>query len=263
VLGAVIGDIAGSRFERNSLKSKDFVLFTPQCSITDDSVMTLAVAEAVLRSSQEKEKLGRETVRAMQAFGRRWAKGCYGARFAHWLASSEPEPYGSFGNGAAMRVSPCAWAAVSFEDALEMARRVTEVTHNHPEGLKGAAAVTGVIWLARHGASLAEIRASVTTTWYPLDFTLDEIRTGYDFDASCQGSVPQAIEAFLESKGFEDAVRNAVSLGGDSDTIAAMTGSMAEAFYGIPEAMRIQALEFLDDPLRDVIARFERAFPHA
>ena len=260
MLGAVIGDIAGSRFEWKNCKSKDFTLLTPECRITDDSVMTLAIAQALLNTEKEREALGDEAVRCMQNFGRRWAQGCYGGSFARWLASPSPKPYGSFGNGAAMRVSACAWAADSLENALDMACRVTEVTHNHPEGLKGASAVTAAIWLALHGADKEEIRRHIVDHYYELDFSLDEIRPSYAFDVSCQGSVPQAIVAFLESESYEDAVRNAVSIGGDSDTIAAICGSVAEAFYGIPRRLRDRALKFLDFELQDIAKKFESSY---
>ena len=261
MLGAVIGDIVGSRFEWNNHKSKDFELLTPQCRVTDDSVMTLAIAQAVLESDGQREALAKNAVAAMRAFGRRWARGCYGGRFSRWLASDDPKPYGSFGNGSAMRVSSCAWAASSLNDALDMARRVTMVTHDHPEGIRGAEAVTAVIWFARYGESSEAIRKKMADSWYALDFTLDEIRDDYTFDVSCQGSVPQAIECFLEADDFEDAIRNAVSLGGDSDTIAAMAGSMAQARFGIPDALRIRIRPWLDQPLLDVLDSFEARFP--
>ena len=260
MLGAVIGDIAGSRFEWNNTKSKDFEFFAPGCRITDDSVMTLAIARAILDSAGRRDRLGAEAVRCMQSFGRRWARGCYGGSFSRWLMSEHPRPYGSWGNGSAMRVSACAWAASSLEDALDMARRVTEVTHDHPEGIRGAEAVTAAIWLARQGEGREAIRRHVEKRYYPLDFTLDDIRPGYGFDVSCQGSVPQAIEAFLESEDFEDAVRNAISLGGDSDTIGAMAGSIAEAFYGIPRTFRDRASDYLPSELEDVVKEFELSY---
>ena len=261
MIGAIVGDIVGSRFEWRNIKSKKFELLTPECHITDDSVMTLAVARAILDCTDGWEKLSENAVDSMQYFGRRWARGCYGGRFSRWLDSTDPHPYGSFGNGSAMRVSPCAWAASSMEEALDMARRVTVVTHDHPEGIRGAEAVTAVIWLARQGKSNSDIRSCMESSWYSLNFTLDDIRERYAFDVSCQGSVPQAIEAFLEADGFEDAVRNAVSIGGDSDTIAAMTGSMAEARYGVPDSLRTRILSYLDRPLVDVLEGFERRFP--
>lgn len=261
MLGAIIGDIAGSRFEWNNHKSKDFTLFSPQCTITDDSVMTLAIAQAILDAEASHADLGSEAVRCMRFFGRRWARGCYGGSFTRWLESEEPRPYNSFGNGAAMRVSPCGWAATSLDEALTMARKVTEVTHDHPEGIKGAQAVTSAIWLARNGSSREEIRAHIEEFYYPLDFTLRDIRPSYSFDVSCQGSVPQAIVAFLESKNFEDALRNAISLGGDSDTLAAIAGSIAEAYYGVPQFMRRKVVNWLDSALWSVVESFEGRFP--
>ncbi len=259
MLGAIIGDIVGSRFEFNNLKSKDFALFTRHCFPTDDSNMTLAVALAILRSKGDMRALSENAVVSMQEVGRKYPRG-FGGHFRLWVFSDDPRPYGSWGNGAAMRVSPCAWAASSMEEALVMADAVTKVTHNHPEGIKGACAVTAAIFLARQGASIPEIREHIQQTYYPLVFTLDEIRPDYDFDVSCQGSVPQAIEAFLESTSFEDAIRNAISIGGDSDTIAAITGSIAEAYYGIPNHIRQQAMMFLDQPRLAILEAFEQEY---
>lgn len=264
MLGAVLGDIVGSRFEWNNIKSTNFDLLTPECRITDDSVMTLAVAKAVYRvksGQAARESLGDEAAHWMRAFGNRWAKGSYGGRFAQWLKSGEPHPYGSFGNGSAMRVSACAWAGDSLEDALDMARRVTEVTHDHPEGIKGAEAVAEAIWMARAGESESVIRKTLEQKYYALNFTLDAIRPAYRFDVSCQGSVPQALCAFLESSDYESAIRNAISLGGDSDTLAAMAGSVAEAAYGIPEYLREEALIRLPQELQTVVREFELLCP--
>lgn len=261
MLGAVIGDIVGSRFERTPHKSKDFSLFTSACRPTDDSVMTLAIAQALLECPDLSE-LSSTTVRCMRDLGRTYPHCGYGGRFLRWLMAKEAQPpYGSFGNGSAMRVSACAFAAGSRTEALNMARLVTQVSHDHPEGLKGAAAVTDVIWMAREGKSTETIRDHVCRHYYPLDFTLDEIRPNYRFDVTCMGSVPQAIVAFLESTGFEDALRNAISLGGDSDTLAAMAGGMAQARYGIPPSLREQALSFLDAPLISIVNAFEKRFP--
>ncbi len=264
MLGAVLGDIVGSRFEWNNVKSTDFELLTQESRITDDSVMTLAVAQAVCRVKSGLApygSLGAEAVHWMQSFGRRWARGCYGGRFARWLESEAPCPYGSFGNGAAMRVSACAWAAGSLDEALDMARRVTEVTHDHPEGIKGAEAVTEALWLARQGESKDEIRNRLEKKYYALDFTLEEIRPTYGFDVSCQGSVPQALRAFLESTNYESAIRNAVSLGGDSDTLAAIAGSVAEAAFGMPDHLRNEAMRRLPNELQCVVREFESRWP--
>lgn len=259
MLGAIIGDVVGSRFERYNYKSKDFKLFTPECRPTDDSNMTLAVAQAFLRAKADRSDLAEQAVASMRELGAKYPYG-YGGRFAAWLVSDDPQPYGSWGNGSAMRVSPCAWAAASLEEALRFSDAVTAVTHDHPEGLKGARAVTAAIWLARTGADKQTIREHIQQNYYPLDFTIDGIRPSYRFDVSCQGSVPQAIEAFLESESFEDAVRTAVSLGGDSDTIGAITGSIAEAFYGVPAAIGAMAMTYLDDTQRDILTRFSQKF---
>ena len=256
MLGAIIGDIAGSRFEWENCKSKEFELFTDDCGPTDNSNMTLAVAKAIVTADGDWDKLPELAVDCMREFGRKYPHG-YGGRFREWLRSDDPRPYRSWGNGSAMRVSPCAWAAASPEEALRLSDAVTNVTHNHPEGIKGARAITAAVWLARQGAGIPEIRKHIQENYYPLDFTLDGIRESYRFDVSCKGSVPQAIEAFLESTGFEDAVRNAVSIGGDSDTIAAMAGSIAEAYYGIPFRLRGEALEFMDGTQAGVLNVFE------
>ncbi|MBR2823250.1 MAG: N-6 DNA methylase [Clostridia bacterium] len=259
MLGAIVGDISGSRFEWRNLKSKEFDLLTYHCHLTDDSNMTLAVAQAILQSKKDWSDLPEEAVKAMRELGKKYPHG-YGSRFKQWLLSAEPQPYGSWGNGSAMRVSPCAWAAGSLEEALLLSDAVTGVTHNHPEGIKGARAITSAIWMARNGSSILEIRDHIHDHYYPLDFTLDQIREEYSFDVSCQGSVPQAIEAFLESTGFEDAIRNAISIGGDSDTIAAMAGSIAEAYYGIPADIRKHALTFLDETQLGIVMAFEQQY---
>ncbi len=260
MLGAIIGDIAGSRFEWHNYKSKEIRLLHPSCRPTDDSVMTLAVAQAILDCGGDDEKLSGEAVRSMQALGRKYPRAGYGGRFRVWLTEDDPQPYYSWGNGAAMRVSPCAWAAGSLEEALAFSDAVTRVSHDHPEGMKGARAVTEAIWLARTGADKEEIRKAICANYYALDFTLDQIRKQYHFDVSCQGSVPQAIEAFLESDSFEDAIIGAISIGGDSDTIAAMAGGIAEAFYGIPAQIRAGALTYLDETQLAILQRFEASF---
>ena len=261
MLGAIIGDVAGSRFEWDNIKTKEFELLTPQCHMTDDSLMTLAVARALLETGDRRENLGEAAVRNMQKLGRRYPQAGFGGRFRRWLESEEPRPYHSYGNGAAMRVSPCGFAADSLEDAIQMAREVTEITHNHPEGMKGAEAVAAAVYIALHGGSINQIRSYINDRYYTLDFTLDRIRDSYTFDASCQGSVPQAITAFLESNGFEDAIRNAISIGGDSDTITSITGALAEAYYGVPDYIREQALPYLDRAQLEILREFESLFP--
>ena len=258
MLGAITGDIAGSRFEWNPIKTKHFdLLIHGGCTPTDDSVMTLAIADALLDCDGDFSTLAEKAVQHMQAMGRRYPHAGYGGRFFSWLQSPDPAPYNSFGNGSAMRVSPCAYAAKTMEEALELADKVTAVTHNHPEGMKGAEAVTAAIFMALHGKSIPEIRDHINRHYYPMNFTLASFRDTYRFDVTCQGSVPQAIMAFLESEDFEDAVRNAVSLGGDSDTQAAIAGSIAEAYYGIPSDIRELALTFLNAEMRGIVNRFE------
>ena len=257
MIGAVIGDIVGSRFEWDNHKSKEFELFTSDCFFTDDSVMSLAIAKAILESGDQYKNLDRLAVNHMQELGILYPHSGYGGMFGEWLYAEKPEPYNSYGNGAAMRVSPCGFAAGTLEEACLLSRRVTSVTHNHPEGIKGAEATAVAIWLARQGRSIPDIRDYIHQHYYPMDFTLDSIRPTYTFDVTCQGSVPQAIMAFLESTGFEDAIRNAISIGGDSDTIAAITGGIAQAYYGVPPEIRQQALTFLDGRLLNILIQFE------
>lgn len=260
MLGAIIGDIAGSRFEWHNHRSKEFELFTNRCSPTDDSIMTLAVAEAILQSRPDHSDLSENAVKYMQQLGNLYPYAGYGGGFRIWLRSENPKPYGSFGNGAAMRVSAAGFAAKDLDDAKMMSDLVAKVTHNHPEGLKGAEATVTAIYLARTGSSLQKIREVIDKQYYPMDFTLDEIRSTYQFNETCQGTVPQAMMAFFESESFEDAIRNAISVGGDSDTLAAITGGVAEAYYGIPEGIRQQALEFLDERQQRILTDFENRY---
>ena len=261
MLGAIIGDIVGSRFEWHNIKSKEFEFLTYKCSPTDDSIMTLALAQAILVSKPDYSDLSQNAVECMQRVGRNYPDCGYGGKFRRWMFSSNPQPYNSFGNGAAMRVSPAGFAATSLEEAKVLARKVTEVTHNHPEGLKGAEATAVAIYMARTGSSILEIRDYIDQNYYPMNFTLDGIRKDYRFDVTCQGSVPQALMAFFESTGFEDAIRNAISIGGDSDTIAAICGGIAEAYYGIPSDIRKHALTFLDERLLQILVVFENKYP--
>lgn len=261
MIGAIIGDIAGSRFEWTNHRSKDFDFFAPDCSFTDDTVMSLAVCDALMKYKNGDCDLEEEVIRSMQRLGRLYPNCGYGGLFRQWLFSDHPQPYQSFGNGSAMRVSGCAYAGESLEEVRELSRIVTKVSHNHPEGLKGAEAIAVATFLARTGKSAEEIREEITTHYYPLELTLDELRRESAFDASCQRTVPQAFAAFFESDSFEDAVRNAISIGGDSDTLAAMTASIAEAFYGVPETIREAALSYLDEKLRKILLSFEERFP--
>ena len=261
MLGAIIGDIVGSRFEWHNYKSKDFEFLNYQCFFTDDSVMSLALCKALLQSGNGLADLSEQAITCMREFGKNYPHAGYGGGFSSWLLSVNPQPYNSFGNGAAMRVSGCGYVANSIEEAKRLSKAVTEVTHNHPEGLKGAEAVAVAVFLARSGWNLLEIRDYIVKNYYRIGFTLDSIREEYDFDVTCQGSVPQALEAFFESTDFEDAIRNAISIGGDSDTIAAITGAVAEAYYGIPTEIRKHALTFLDERLLAILVEFENKYP--
>lgn len=261
ILGAIIGDIFGSRFEWHNHRSKDFDLMPSDCFFTDDSIMSLAVCDALMRCKPDFSNLSEQAVTSMQTIGRPYPYSGYGGRFLDWMYSDHPRPYNSFGNGAAMRVSGCGYVANSLEEAKALSRAVTEVTHNHPEGLKGAEATAVAVCLARTGKTKDEIRKYITENYYPIDFTLVEIRDTYRFNETCQDTVPQAMEAFFESTDFEDAIRNAISVGGDSDTLAAITGSIAEAYYGVPEDIRNKAEEFLDDRLSGILKEFEHRFP--
>jgi len=224
MLGAITGDVIGSVFEGHPIKSTKFPLFSSRSTFTDDTVLTIAVAYSIL--------YGIDYVTSLKTFGRKYPHAGYGGSFYHWLHSSETKPYNSFGNGSAMRVSPVGLAFNSIEAVLAEAQKTAEVTHNHPEGIKGAQATALGIFLARKGSSKQEIKREITTRFhYNLNQTLEEIRPYYCFDETCQGSVPQSIVAFLEAEDFEDAVRKAISLGGDSDTMACIAGGIAQAFY--------------------------------
>ena len=268
MLGAIVGDIVGSVYEWNNIKTKDFPLFRDDCFFTDDTVMTCAVAEAIMNGGQKDDFID-----AMKKYGRRYPNADYGARFNRWLITDNREPYNSFGNGSAMRVSPCAWIMDATTDELSfevkrLAQLSAEVTHNHPEGIKGAMAIADAIFMCRYflggdgSDNPADIKRRIKEHiekeyGYDLSKTLDEIRPTYRFNETCQDTVPQAIVAFLESTDFEDAIRNAISLGGDSDTLAAITGSIAEAAYGVPEWIKDKAYSYLDEPLKEVLRRWE------
>lgn len=256
MLGAIIGDCVGSRFEWDNIKTKDFEFFHSDCNFTDDTVMTLAVAKALLTAKTDFSDLGTLSVKYMRELGTKYPDRGYGGSFVSWLEAEEPLPYNSWGNGSAMRVSACGWIGQDIEKVKRLSRLVTEVTHNHPEGIKGAEATAVAVFLARKGASLNQIKNVIKADYYDVDFTLNEIRFDYSFDVSCQGSVPQALVAFFESTDFEDAIRNAVSIGGDSDTIAAITGSVAEAYYGIPEEIKTAGLKYLTEDLKKILDDF-------
>jgi ADP-ribosylglycohydrolase len=254
MLGGVVGDVVGSVYEWNNHRSKKFPLFIPGSAFTDDSVLTVALAEAILEGS--------DFASVMRRYGQRYPKAGYGGMYRRWLLDPTMGPYGSFGNGAAMRIGPAGWAFDTLEETLNRANLYTAVTHDHPEGIKGAQAVAGAIWLARHRTSKTDLRAWIErTAGYDLSRTCDEIRPDYQFNETCQRTVPEALTAFLESTDFEDAIRNAISLGGDSDTLTCITGSIAEAFYGgVPDVIAQETLARLDEPLRETVLRFRARF---
>jgi ADP-ribosylglycohydrolase len=250
MIGAIAGDIIGSLYEREPIKTTDFPLFGAYCHPTDDTVLTVAVADSILT--------GADLALKFKEYFHHYPHAGYGGTFIKWALSLSRAPYGSWGNGSAMRVSPVGFAYSTLEEVLEQARRSAEVTHNHPEGIKGARAVAAAVYLARTGQSKDAIREYLSQSFgYNLHECLDEIRPGYQFDVSCQGTVPPAIIAFLESTDFEDAIRKAISLGGDSDTLACITGGIAQAFYGsVPEPIRNQVLAMLDKRLGAIVRAF-------
>lgn len=266
ILGAIAGDIIGSPYEfsRNNIKTTEFPLISELSRFTDDSVMTAAIACALMNWKKgdniDESEFEEAVKKSMLNFGRKYPRAGYGGGFAKWLGSSNPQPYNSFGNGSAMRVSPVAWYFDDLESAERYAAASARPTHNHPEGIKGAQATAAAIFLARTGKSKSDIKSYISIRYgYDLSRTLDEIRPDYDFDATCQGSVPEAITAFLEGENFEDVIRRAVSIGGDSDTIAAIAGSIAHGMYGIPEEIEREIMPLLDENLRDELKRWEEA----
>ena len=283
MLGAIVGDIVGSVYEWHNIYTKDFPLFREDCFFTDDTVMTCAVAEAVMNGGKQNDFID-----AMKKYGAMYPNAGYGSKFLDWLTSDTREPYNSFGNGAAMRVSPCAWlmncgfyarTGIWPENGRDGAKLSAAVTHNHPEGIKGAAATADAIFMNRfyfggyfhdYGRPISDnpteckkrLKDYIERAYgYDLSRRLDDIRVTYKYDITCQGTVPEAIIAFLESTDFEDAIRNAISIGGDSDTLAAITGSIAEAAYGIPDWIKEKAYSILDEPLRAVVRRWNEFIP--
>ncbi|MBU5637615.1 ADP-ribosylglycohydrolase family protein [Geomonas sp. Red69] len=254
MLGALAGDIVGSIYEWNNIKTTSFPLFQDHCRFTDDTVLTVALADAIMG--------GEPYAQVMRRYYRSYPDAGYGKNFALWAASEDAAPYQSWGNGSAMRIAPAAWAFDSLDDVLQKAEEYTLPTHGHPEGVRGAQAAAAAIYLGRSGAGKEEIRSFVSGRFgYDLSRSCDEIRPGYRFDVSCQGTVPQALAAFFDSEDFESALRLAVSLGGDSDTLACIAGGVAQAFYGgVPFPIAQRALRFLDEPLRRVTLEFEARF---
>lgn len=239
MIGAIIGDIVGSRFEWNNHRSEEFTLLTEKSFFTDDTVLTIATADCLLHSKDYTE--------TYQNYARKYPNSGFGGMFRKWMNASHPKPYGSFGNGSAMRVSPVGWFYSSLDETLKEAKKSAEVTHNHLEGIKGAQAIAAAIFLSRKGSSKQELQSYIESNFhYQLDFDITVLRNSYEFDETCQGSVPQSIYCFLISNSFEDAIRKSISIGGDSDTIACITGSLAEAFYGnIPDEILIETYKRL------------------
>jgi ADP-ribosylglycohydrolase len=253
MMGAIAGDIIGSVHEGTGTKTKRFPLFGPYHRFTDDTVLTIAVAESILRES--------DLVNALHEYFHRYPGAGYGGLFIDWALRRCREPYGSWGNGSAMRVSPVGFAYDGLDDVMHHAERTAAVTHNHPEGIRGAQATAVAIYLARTGSDKSTIRQHLVDVFgYDLSTSLNAIREHYEFDVSCQGSVPQSILAFLEAVDFEDAIRNAISLGGDADTMACIAGGIAEAYWGVPEEIERRALNYLDGRLRQVVDEFKRRF---
>ncbi len=253
MLGAIYGDMCGSFFEHHNVKSKTVDLWTHVSRFTDDTVLTVATMEAILDEAPFAQRY--------RSYFMRYPHAGFGSGFASWARSGIDAPYNSYGNGAAMRVSPVAWACETLEKALEMAAATAEVTHNHPEGIKGAKAIAGAVFLTRQGQDREAVRNWIEATFgYDLSESIDSIRRWYRFDVSCQGSVPQAIRAWLESTSLEDAIRNAISIGGDSDTLACMAGAIAEAEFGLTDNERHKIFSRLDPPLSKVVQTFYKRF---
>ncbi len=264
MIGAIIGDVVGSRFEFNNTDTKDFEFFTDQCCFTDDTAMTCAVALALLRCGGNYENLENEAITAMKELGRKYPNAGYGGMFYRWVLGSDRKPYKSYGNGSAMRVSAVGNVAKTVEEAKELSYKVTAVTHNHPEGIKGAECTAVCMVLAKQGKSKAEIKEYVRKHYdYDLDKTVDQWRReiggrhGYEI---CQVSLPEALSCFFESTDYEDCVRNCIYIGGDSDTLAAIAGAIAEAYYGISNEMKTEIRKYLPETLLYITDMFEKQF---
>ena len=258
MIGAILGDIVGSRFEFHNRLSKDFRFLAYGCEFTDDTVMTCAVAQALMDSREDYADLSKKTVAAMQRIGRQYPNCGYGARFIHWMFADDPQPYNSCGNGSAMRVSPVGFAARDVEEAKKLSAAVTCVSHNHPEGMKGAEATAVAIVMARQGKTKEEIRTAMEE-YYDISVTVDEYREEWQGHGReiCQVSLPQALACFFEGESYEDVIRNCVSIGGDTDTIAAIAGSIAEAYYGVPEELKAKLADYLTPQLMEIVENFE------
>lgn len=254
--GAIIGDIVGSVYEFSNIRTKNFQLMTDRNHITDDTCMTIAVANALLHAITRKSDVQDATIRSMRLIGRRFPDMGYGFGFRHWLESAVPEPYNSWGNGSAMRVSAVGWVGQDLNQVKHLSYMVTSVTHNHIEGIKGAEATSVAVFLARTGHSKEAIANYIHENYYPSCPSVDELRDTYDWDVSCQGTVPQALQCFFESTSFEDTLRNAISIGGDSDTIGAIAGAVAGAYYGVPQQLQDMARSYVPSELLALVDKF-------
>lgn len=248
VIGAMVGDIVGSRFELNNCRKKEFE-FMPKrkCRVTDDTVMTLAVSQTLIEANHRYDNLSDLAIKNMVTIGRKYQQCGFGRKFFDWIKTDNHEPYNSYGNGAAMRIGACGVIAKTKKELIDTSSKITSVSHNHPDGIKGAESVAMMIYLIKKGKNKEELKEYFTNNYYPIDFTIEELRETYRFKISCAETVPQAFEAFYESVNFEDAIRNAISIGGDSDTIGAICGSIAAIYYGIPDYIYKEALSFLDE----------------
>ena len=256
--GAIIGDIVGSIYEFSNIKTKNFPFFPMNGYITDDSCMTIAVADALMKWKLDGDDLQQLTIQSMRQIGFKHPNMGYGFGFAKWLFNKESEPYNSWGNGAAMRISAVGWIGNSIPEVKRLSYMVTAVSHDHIEGIKGAEATAVCVYLARMGKDKNEIAKYITDNYYDWCSSVAELQANYSWDGSCQGTVPQALQCFIESTSFEDAIRNAISIGGDSDTIAAITGAVAGAYYGIPKEMIETARKYVPDDLLTIIDKFEK-----
>ena len=253
MIGAIIGDIVGSRFELFGIKTKEFKLFNKTNTFTDDTVLTIAIGKALLMCKGDYSQLEQNAILCMKEFGKKYPNAGYGPNFERWL-NNKTEAYQSYGNGSAMRVSATAYFAKDLAELKLLVEAVTKPTHNHKEGIKGAMATASAIWLALHKKNKAEIKEHIEKYYYNLDFSYEQLLKDYKFDMTCQGSVPQSIYAFLISNSYEDAIRTAISMGGDTDTMGAITGSIAEAFYGVPNTLKKKAYKYLDGELLKILS---------
>ena len=264
MIGAIIGDIVGSKYEFNNLRSKNFPFFDEGMSFTDDTVMTVAVFDALNSCHGNYDNLNDIAIQKLQEYGKKYPHGKgkvgYGELFREWIKSDAPKPLNSFGNGAAMRISSIAYFAKDLNMVKDLSRKVTEITHNHVEGLKGAEAVSTAIFMALHGNDKDEIKKKIERNFYSLDFEYDKLVKEYKYYVSCQRTVPQALYSFFISNSFEDAIRTGISIGGDSDTLCAIIGGVAGAYYGIPNDMKQKAYSYLDDFLLSKVKEFDKMF---